>query len=70
MSIASHAQTNFKAKFRKADPLKADSKLTIIEKIVFYNDYLKKAKKNKNTEQEFYGHLYLFLNHYKVRQYL
>lgn len=64
------AQTHFKYDLRKANPVDEKSTLSIKDKINVHDAYLKKAILNKNLTEQFYGHLFLFVDYYKGQDYV
>ncbi len=69
-SLSSHAQQNFKKELREANPVKQNSTLSIENIKKVHEDYLTIAIREKNETHQFYGILYLFLDHYKIHSYI
>jgi tetratricopeptide (TPR) repeat protein len=69
-SFSSQAQQNFKQELREANPVKSNSTLSIEKVTTKHEEYLAKAISEKNVTQHFYGLLYLFLDHYKMHDYV
>ncbi|MEP7144742.1 MAG: hypothetical protein ABI707_17800 [Ferruginibacter sp.] len=69
-SFSSQAQQNFKKELREANPVTANSTLSIEKITNKHEEYLAKAIREKNITQNFFGLLYLFLDHYKTHDYL
>lgn len=65
-----YAQVNFKMELKKADPIEIDSKLSNNEKFKIHQRFLQKAISEKNVKNEFYGHLFLYVDYYKVQDYV
>jgi tetratricopeptide (TPR) repeat protein len=64
------SQTSIRADYEAANPVPKDSPLAFEEKLEIHQDFLKKAKAEKNLEHEFYGQLYIFYDYLKVNDFV
>ncbi|WP_462255081.1 helix-turn-helix transcriptional regulator [Ferruginibacter sp.] len=68
-SYNGYCQTNFEKEYSVANPVKHGDTILIKEKIDIHQAYLQKAIENKNVEQQFYGHLYLWSDYLEKNYY-
>jgi tetratricopeptide (TPR) repeat protein len=68
-SYNGYSQTNFEKEYSAANPVKYADTILLKEKIGIHQAYLQKAIENKNIQQQFYGHLYLWSDYLEKNYY-
>lgn len=69
-STTVYSQTSIRADYRAVDPVPKDSSLEFEEKLKIHEDFLAKAKAEKNLRHEFYGQLYISYDYLKANDYV
>ncbi len=62
-------QTNFRAGWKKSDPVAPESALALEEKVKAHRDFINSATLEKDSLKQLYGLLYLFQDYLDVHNY-